>query len=226
MPAHSRAMRLPGEATNGPSPTADSDSTIKQPDDSTLTSRRDLLRGAVSIVAAASLPVGTATATEVETVIPPSPTAKAAWQTFEAALAASLAELDEDEFLSISPKRSPRLVQFLDQGAHGMRAETTSNVTSAMDIGCQAVRVGASGRLAGTSPQAGRTKARDPRLPTLTAVPTTTAMPHSPFPTQCSRASQSGRSGRSSERVTPASWNTRRARPRMGEWCSASRHSA
>jgi hypothetical protein len=94
----------------------------------TQTSRRDLLRGAVSIVAGASVPVSTASAMEVAPVIAASPTAKAAWQTFEVALADALAALDEDEFLIVSCKRVNRFVQFLDQGAHGIRMETVSNV--------------------------------------------------------------------------------------------------
>ena len=48
--------------------------------------------------------------------------------TFEIALADALAHLGEDELLTVSPKRSNRFVQVLDQGAHGIRMETTSNL--------------------------------------------------------------------------------------------------
>ena len=112
-------------------PPLDPDSTINSPNEdanSTLTSRRDLLLGAVSMVAATAVPASAANPSGAAAAIPPSPTAKAAWHAFEVSLAEALADLDEDEFLTISPKGSNRFVQFLDQGAHGIRMETTSNV--------------------------------------------------------------------------------------------------
>ena len=93
-----------------------------------LTSRRDLLRGAVSIVAGASVPLMAASPVQSAPATPASPTAHAAWHTFECGLANALAELKEDEFLFVSPKRGPLFVQFLDQGVHGLRAEAVSNV--------------------------------------------------------------------------------------------------
>ena len=57
----------------------------------------------------AASPVQSAPAT------PASPTAHAAWHTFECGLANALAELKEDEFLFVSPKRGPLFVQFLDR---------------------------------------------------------------------------------------------------------------
>src|SRR3954471_20257948 len=50
-----------------------------------------------------------------------------AWLPFEKSLAAVLAQLEEDQYLVISVKRSGSYVQFAGQGSFGMRAETASN---------------------------------------------------------------------------------------------------
>ncbi|CAL1241946.1 T3SS (YopN, CesT) and YbjN peptide-binding chaperone 1 [Candidatus Methylocalor cossyra] len=51
----------------------------------------------------------------------------AEWPPFEQNLVAVLAQLEEDQYLILSVKRSDRFVQFAGQGSFGMRAETTSN---------------------------------------------------------------------------------------------------
>lgn len=55
------------------------------------------------------------------------PRLSVAWAPFGEKLAATLAVLEDDQFLIISVKRSNRYVQFAAQGAYGMRAETTCN---------------------------------------------------------------------------------------------------
>jgi hypothetical protein len=59
--------------------------------------------------------------------IAPQPLARGAWLAFERALAAALADIDEDEYLVIVTKRGNRFVQFAGEGAFGMRAESVSN---------------------------------------------------------------------------------------------------
>ncbi len=49
------------------------------------------------------------------------------WPPFADRLEEVLRALDEDQYLVITVKRTNRFVQFAGQGAHGMRAETTSN---------------------------------------------------------------------------------------------------
>lgn len=51
----------------------------------------------------------------------------AAWAPFAQKLATVLEELEEDQYLIVSVKRSNRFVQFAAQGSFGMRVETTSN---------------------------------------------------------------------------------------------------
>ena len=50
-----------------------------------------------------------------------------AWPSFQSKLAVALGNLEEDQFLVLSVKRSERFVQFAAQGSFGMRAETVSN---------------------------------------------------------------------------------------------------
>lgn len=51
-----------------------------------------------------------------------------AWPPFQRKLAAVLGQLEEDQFLVLSVKRSSgRYVQFAAQGSFGMRMETASN---------------------------------------------------------------------------------------------------
>ncbi|MFZ4538960.1 T3SS (YopN, CesT) and YbjN peptide-binding chaperone 1 [Propionivibrio sp.] len=51
----------------------------------------------------------------------------AAWPRFAQKLATVLEELEEDQYLIVSVKRSNRYIQFAAQGSFGMRVETTSN---------------------------------------------------------------------------------------------------
>ena len=139
-------------------PPLDPDSNTSQHEsEPTLTSRRDLLLGAVSMVAATAVPASAANPSDAAAAIPPSPTAKAAWHAFEVSLADALAHLDEDEFLTISPKHSNRFVQFLDQGAHGIRRRRATS-TSPAPNGCRAAHVGDSRLLGGTSRPAALTR--------------------------------------------------------------------
>lgn len=55
------------------------------------------------------------------------PDAEEEWARFCADLALVLAELDEDEYLIISTKKTGLFVQFAAQGQFGMRAEAVSN---------------------------------------------------------------------------------------------------
>lgn len=50
-----------------------------------------------------------------------------AWEPFAEKLAAVIANLEEDQFLILSKKRSFESVQFAGQGSFGLRLETTSN---------------------------------------------------------------------------------------------------
>jgi hypothetical protein len=59
--------------------------------------------------------------------IRPAPSIEKAWQIFRRNLAAALGDLEEDEHLILSHKRSNYFVQFAAQGALGMRAEAVSN---------------------------------------------------------------------------------------------------
>jgi len=52
----------------------------------------------------------------------------AGWISLESQLANTLQVMQEDQFLIISVKQSNRFIQFAAQGAHGLRAEVTSNV--------------------------------------------------------------------------------------------------
>jgi hypothetical protein len=99
---------------------------------STLTSRRDLLRGALTgIVVGASVPVSplsSASMAPTASVAPAVPTARAAWHTFEQALMGALTNLDEDEYLIVSSKKANHFVQFMAEGSFGLRSEAVSNV--------------------------------------------------------------------------------------------------
>jgi hypothetical protein len=55
------------------------------------------------------------------------PDAEEEWARFSADLALVLADLDEDDFLIISAKKTGLFVQFAAQGQFGMRAEAISN---------------------------------------------------------------------------------------------------
>ncbi|MEP7246004.1 MAG: hypothetical protein ABI885_20310 [Gammaproteobacteria bacterium] len=57
----------------------------------------------------------------------PQPDSAAAWRTLKIELARALADLNEDDFVIVSSKRGNQFVQFIGQGAHGMRAEAVSN---------------------------------------------------------------------------------------------------
>jgi Tir chaperone protein (CesT) family len=50
-----------------------------------------------------------------------------AWGPFAQKLSTALAQLQEDQYLIISSKRTKHFVQFAAQGAHGIRAETVCN---------------------------------------------------------------------------------------------------
>lgn len=76
--------------------------------------------GATGIGALISMPARPVTFTA-----PPS--AEEEWARFSVNLALVLADLDEDEFLIISSKRTGLFVQFSEQGQFGMRAEAVSN---------------------------------------------------------------------------------------------------
>ena len=60
-------------------------------------------------------------------MFPAQPTADEDWACFTKDLALVLADLDDDEFLIISSKRSGLFVQFAGQGSFGLRVETISN---------------------------------------------------------------------------------------------------
>ena len=49
------------------------------------------------------------------------------WDAFEARLAKTLSELEEDQHMELCLKHSNRYVQFMAQGSYGLRMETTSN---------------------------------------------------------------------------------------------------
>jgi len=49
------------------------------------------------------------------------------WQAFQQNLAVAMADLEEDEFLVLTEKRSGIFVQFFAQGHYGMRMEAISN---------------------------------------------------------------------------------------------------
>jgi hypothetical protein len=55
------------------------------------------------------------------------PDTEHAWREFHSRLAATLDDLDEDEYLVVYRKRSNYFVQFYGQGIHGMRVEAVSN---------------------------------------------------------------------------------------------------
>jgi len=60
-------------------------------------------------------------------LVPSSQTADEAWQQLAIRLAAALADLEEDDFLILSPKQGSARVQFTALGKFGMRLEATSN---------------------------------------------------------------------------------------------------
>jgi type III secretion system-like peptide-binding chaperone len=53
--------------------------------------------------------------------------AEEAWRDFETQLARALGDLEEDQFLIVSKKRTNRFTQFCSQGRFGMRVEATAN---------------------------------------------------------------------------------------------------
>lgn len=78
-------------------------------------------------------PEATASAGLINMTAPPvafavQPTVEEEWARFAADLALVLADLDEDEYLIISSKRTGLFVQFAAQGRFGMRAEAVSNM--------------------------------------------------------------------------------------------------
>jgi hypothetical protein len=58
---------------------------------------------------------------------PRQPASTEAWREFHERLAAALVGLEEDEFLVLVRKGTNRFVQFMDQGAYGMRLESVSD---------------------------------------------------------------------------------------------------
>jgi hypothetical protein len=58
---------------------------------------------------------------------PKQPLAREAWKEFADRLVPALVGLEEDEFLVLTIKGTNRYVQFVDQGAYGMRAEAVSD---------------------------------------------------------------------------------------------------
>jgi hypothetical protein len=110
-------------------PPLDTDSTTATPSGThpALPSRRDLLRRAVTIVAGAAVPLSADSTAKAVPALSASPTAEVAWQKLERGLVSALADLDEDDFIIVSSKRTNHFVQFVAQGSHGMRAEAVSN---------------------------------------------------------------------------------------------------
>jgi hypothetical protein len=58
---------------------------------------------------------------------PRQPLAQQAWKRFAQELLVALRALDEDEYLILKVKGTNRFVQFMDQGAFGMRGESVSD---------------------------------------------------------------------------------------------------
>lgn len=58
---------------------------------------------------------------------PRQPDTPEAWKQFAANLVAALRALEEDEYLVLGVKGTGRYVQFMSQGAYGMRAESVSD---------------------------------------------------------------------------------------------------
>ena len=58
---------------------------------------------------------------------PRQPVTSKAWRQFADRLLVSLCALEEDEFLVLQVKGTDRYVQFMDQGAFGLRAESVSD---------------------------------------------------------------------------------------------------